>query len=171
MAEITTIQLTDEAFNNIEKNIKKGTFFVSFPTGISNDVNAIENNNPTKEELQERINSLYKRFQTFQTEQEKAGIKEIKFKTILDKQISALLNKDITNDKDILEAVKQAENTMLKLEKDVAFIKATENPIEPPQEEVQTYLKEVITKLNPELKKQLQQTIEGMIQKQIEKSK
>lgn len=169
MIEITSINLTNEAFDKIHKNMDGG-IFVSFPPEISK-VNVLDNDNPSTEELQERINSLYKRFQNFQTEEKNLGIEQIKFNTILVNQISALLNRDITDNKSISEAVNQAEATMLKLENEVAFIKAVENPTRPTKEQYQNHLKKVIAGLNPEMKKQIQQKVEEMLQKQIENSK
>lgn len=185
MAEITNIELTSEAFDKIRKNMEGG-IFVSLPSGISNDTKFLENENPTKEELQERITSLYNRFQKFKAEQKNTGIEKISFKIILDEQISSLLNRDITDDKSIVEAIKQAEYTMLKLEKEVAFIKAVENPTKPTKEqyqnhlkkitsnltpEMQNQLKEIISKLDPQIKKSIQQTATEIMQKQIENTK
>ncbi|MBD5398543.1 hypothetical protein HDR60_03485 [bacterium] len=184
MIEITSINLTNEAFDKIHKNMDGG-IFVSFSPEISK-VNVLENDNPSTEELRERINSLYKRFQNFQTEEKNLGIEQIKFNTILVNQISALLNRDITDNKSISEAVNQAEATMLKLENEVAFIKAVENPTRPTKEqyqnhlkkvtsnltpEMQNQLKEIISKLDPQTKKQIQQTVKEIMQKQIENIK
>lgn len=181
MIEITSINLTNEAFTKIRKNMDGG-IFVSLPSETSNDTKVLENKNPSTEELQERINSLHERFQKFQMEQEKYGIKEIEFKTILDNQISALLNRDITDNKSILEAIKQAEATMLKLENEVAFIKAVENPVKPTKEQYQNHLKKVTSNLTPQMQNQLKEiiskfdpqtkkNIKQIIQKQIENSK
>lgn len=170
MAEITSIHLTNEAFDKIHKNMEGG-IFVSLPPEPSNNANVLENENPTKEELQERINSLYKRFQKFQAEQEKVGIEQINFMIHLNEQIYALLDRDITDDKSIVEAIKQAEYTMLKLEREVAFIKAVENPTKPTKEQYQAYIKDIISRLNPQMTKQLQQNVEKIIQKQIKNTK
>ena len=163
------IKLTDEAFDKIRKNMDGG-IFVSFPAEVSKG-NVLENDNHSTEELQERINSLYKRFQKFKAEQKNTGIEKINFTISLNDQISALLNRDITDDKSIVEAIKQAESTMLKLEREVAFINAIENPTKPTKEQYQNHLRKVIAGLNPEMKKQIQQNVEKMLQKQIENTK
>lgn len=175
------IKLTNEAFDKIHENMGD-KIFVSFPPGVLNDTRVLENDNPSTEELQERINSLYNRFLKFQAEQKNVGIEKISFIDNLDNQISALLNRDIIDNKSISEAVRQAEATMLKLENEVAFIKAIENPVKPTKEqyqnhlkkvtsnltpEMQNKLKEIISKIDPQTKKQIQQ----MVKKQIENSK
>lgn len=169
MIEITSVHLTDDAFDKIHKNMD-GEIFVSFPPEISK-VNVLENDNPSTEELQERINSLYNRFQKFKSEQKNLGIEQINFMISLNDQISALLNRNITDNKSISEAIMQAETTMLKLEREVAFINAIENPAKPTKEQYQNHLKKVIAGLNPEMKKQIQQKVEEILQKQIENSK
>ena len=163
------IKLTDEAFDKIRKNMDGG-IFVSFPPEVSKG-NVLENDNPSTEELQERINSLYKRFQKFKAKQKNLGIEQINFMISLNDQISALLDRNITDDKSIVEAIKQAESTMLKLEREVAFINAIENPTKPTKEQYQNHLRKVIAGLNPEKKKQIQQNVEKMLEKQIENTK
>ena len=163
------IKLTDEAFDKIRKNMDGG-IFVSLPPEVSKG-NVLENDNPSTEELQERINSLYNRFQKFKAKQKNLGIEQINFMISLNDQISALLDRNITDDKSIVEVIKQAESTMLKLEREVAFINAIENPTKPTKEQYQNHLRKVIAGLNPEMKKQIQQNVEKMLQKQIENTK
>ena len=174
------IKLTDEAFDKIRKNMDGG-IFVSFPPEVSKG-NVLENDNPSTEELQERINSLYKRFQKFKAKQKNLGIEQINFMISLNDQISALLDRDITDDKSIVEAIKQAESTMLKLEREVAFINAIENPTKPTKEQYQNHLKKITSNLTPKMQKQLKEIIskidpqtkkhiQQMLQKQIENTK
>ena len=77
MAEIIKIHLTDEAFDKMLKNIQSGGIFV--PNKEENSDLKLENDNPTTDELQSRVRSLYERFLKFKEDEKQLGIKKIEF--------------------------------------------------------------------------------------------
>lgn len=151
MAEITNIHLTDEAFDKMLKNIQSGGIFV--PNKEENSDLKLENDNPTTDELQSRVRSLYERFLKFKEDEKQLGIKKIEFEyPNFENQIKQLLSPQ-PNYKTL---VTDAENTMARLENSIAFVKsATDTKTKVDNAKMRKHLLDVISKLDKNMKQQL----------------
>lgn len=151
MAEITNIHLTDEAFDKMLKNIQSGGIFV--PNKEENSDLKLENDNPTTDELQSRVRSLYERFLKFKEDEKQLGIKKIEFEyPNFENQIKQLLSPQ-PNYKTL---VTDAENTMARLEDSIAFVKsATDTKTNVDNAKMRKHLLDVISKLDKNMKQQL----------------
>ena len=151
MTEITNIHLTEEAFDKILKNLQSGGIFISNKT--ENTEPKLENDNPTTDELQSRVRSLYERFLKFKEDEKQLGIKKIEFKySNFENQIKQLFSPQ-PNYKTL---VTDAENTMAKLENSIAFVKsATDTKTNVDNAKMRKHLLDVISKLDSNMKQQL----------------
>lgn len=151
MVEITNIHLTDEAFDKMLKNIQSGGIFV--PNKEENSDLKLENDNPTTDELQSRVRSLYERFLKFKEDEKQLGIKKIEFEyPNFENQIKQLFSPQ-PNYKTL---VADAENTMARLEDSIAFVKsATDTKTNIDNAKMRKHLLDVISKLDKNMKQQL----------------
>lgn len=151
MAEIIKIHLTDEAFDKMLKNIQSGGIFV--PNKEENSDLKLENDNPTTDELQSRVRSLYERFLKFKEDEKQLGIKKIEFEyPNFENQIKQLFSPQ-PNYKTL---VTDAENTMTRLENSIAFVKSvTDTKTKVDNAKMRKHLSDVISKLDSNMKQQL----------------
>ncbi len=151
MAEIIKIHLTDEAFDKMLKNIQSGGIFV--PNKEENSDLKLENDNPTTDELQSRVRSLYERFLKFKEDEKQLGIKKIEFEyPNFENQIKQLFSPQ-PNYKTL---VADAENTMARLENSIAFVKSvTDTKTKVDNAKMRKHLSDVISKLDSNMKQQL----------------
>ena len=151
MAEIIKIHLTDEAFDKMLKNIQSGGIFV--PNKEENSDLKLENDNPTTDELQSRVRSLYERFLKFKEDEKRLGIKKIEFEyPNFENQIKQLFSPQ-PNYKTL---VADAENTMARLENSIAFVKSvTDTKTKVDNAKMRKHLLDVISKLDSNMKQQL----------------
>lgn len=151
MAEIIKIHLTDEAFDKMLKNIQSGGIFV--PNKEENSNLKLENDNPTTNELQSRVRSLYERFLKFKEDEKQLGIKKIEFEyPNFENQIKQLFSPQ-PNYKTL---VADAENTMARLENSIAFVKSvTDTKTKVDNAKMRKHLSDVISKLDSNMKQQL----------------
>ena len=151
MVEITNIHLTDEAFDKMLKNIQSGGIFV--PNKEENSDLKLGNDNPTTDELQSRVRSLYERFLKFKEDEKQLGIKKIEFEyPNFENQIKQLFSPQ-PNYKTL---VADAENTMARLENSIAFVKsATNTKTNVDNAKMRKHLLDVISKLDKNMKQQL----------------
>lgn len=151
MAEIIKIHLTDEAFDKMLKNIQSGGIFVQ--NKEENSDLKLGNDNPTTNELQSRVRSLYERFLKFKEDEKQLGIKKIEFEyPNFENQIKQLFSPQ-PNYKTL---VADAENTMARLEDSIAFVKsATDTKTNVDNAKMRKHLLDVISKLDSNMKQQL----------------
>ena len=151
MAEIIKIHLTDEAFDKMLKNIQSGGIFV--PNKEENSDLKLGNDNPTTDELQSRVRSLYERFLKFKEDEKRLGIKKIEFEyPNFENQIKQLFSPQ-PNYKTL---VADAENTMARLENSIAFVKSvTDTKTKVDNAKMRKHLLDVISKLDSNMKQQL----------------
>lgn len=151
MAEIIKIHLTDEAFDKMLKNIQSGGIFVQ--NKEENSDLKLENDNPTTDELQSRVRSLYERFLKFKEDEKQLGIKKIEFEyPNFENQIKQLFSPQ-PNYKTL---VADAENTMARLENSIAFVKSvTDTKTKVDNAKMRKHLLDVISKLDSNMKQQL----------------
>lgn len=151
MAEIIKIHLTDEAFDKMLKNIQSGGIFVQ--NKEENSDLKLENDNPTTDELQSRVRSLYERFLKFKEDEKQLGIKKIEFEyPNFENQIKQLFSPQ-PNYKTL---VADAENTMARLENSIAFVKSvTDTKTKVDNAKMRKHLSDVISKLDSNMKQQL----------------
>lgn len=151
MAEIIKIHLTDETFDKMLKNIQSGGIFVQ--NKEENSDLKLENDNPTTDELQSRVRSLYERFLKFKEDEKQLGIKKIEFEyPNFENQIKQLFSPQ-PNYKTL---VADAENTMARLENSIAFVKSvTDTKTKVDNAKMRKHLSDVISKLDSNMKQQL----------------
>ncbi len=162
MIEIHNINMQDDAFDKMLKNLQSGGVFIR---KTPKKENQITSENPSVEELQSRVKMLKTRFEKFMENQKKLGIKEISFDyQSFGKQLENL-NPTQNNFKNLIE---NAEKTMQKLEDDVNLINGFINPQEVGKDELREYIKKVFASLDNDTKNQVKAIVIKNI-KQIEK--
>ena len=162
MIEIHNINMQDDAFDKMLKNLQSGGVFIR---KTPKKENQITSENPSIEELQSRVKMLKTRFEKFMENQKKLGIKEISFDyQSFGKQLENL-NPTQNNFKNLIE---NAEKTMQKLEDDVNLINGFINPQEVGKDELREYIKKVFASLDNDTKNQVKAIVINNI-KQIEK--
>ena len=162
MIEIHNINMQDDAFDKMLKNLQSGGVFIR---KTPKKENQITSENPSVEELQSRVKMLKTRFEKFMENQKKLGIKEISFDyQSFGKQLENL-NPTQNNFKNLVE---NAEKTMQKLEDDVNLINGFINPQEVGKDELREYIKKVFASLDNNTKNQVKAIVINNI-KQIEK--
>ena len=162
MIEIHNINMQDDAFDKMLKNLQSGGVFIR---KTPKKENQITSENPSVEELQSRVKMLKTRFEKFMENQKKLGIKEISFDyQSFGKQLENL-NPTQNNFKNLVE---NAEKTMQKLEDDVNLVNGFINPQEVGKDELREYIKKVFASLDNNTKNQVKAIVINNI-KQIEK--
>ena len=162
MIEIHNLNMQDDAFDKMLKNLQSSGVFIR---KTPKKENQITSENPSVEELQSRVKMLKTRFEKFMENQKKLGIKEISFDyQSFGKQLENL-NPTQNNFKNLVE---NAEKTMQKLEDDVNLINGFINPQEVGKDELREYIKKVFASLDNNTKNQVKAIVINNI-KQIEK--
>ena len=162
MIEIHNINMQDDAFDKMLKNLQSGGVFIR---KTPKKENQITSENPSIEELQSRVKMLKTRFEKFMENQKKLGIKEISFDYQSFGKKLENLNPTQNNFKNLIE---NAEKTMQKLEDDVNLINGFINPQEVGKDELREYIKKVFASLDNDTKNQVKAIVINNI-KQIEK--
>ncbi len=162
MIEIHNINMQDDAFDKMLKNLQSGGVFIR---KTPKKENQITSENPSVEELQSRVKMLKTRFEKFKENQKKLGVKDITFEyQSFGKQLENLN----PTQNDFKNLVENAEKTMQELENDINLVNGFVNPKEASKDELKEYIKRIFSSLDNDTKNQVKAIVIKKI-KQIEK--